>query len=284
MQKEQAIEEAMRMLDAFASVGVKKFDITHLDLDANKRGFRPSQSLQQIRTSMPYLVESAAMRRNNVIVRPHQPASAQLVQLDDLEQGALKRVRDLAFLVLCTSPGNHQAWVAIGEFNDELPRRLRKGAGADLTASGATRVAGTANFKRKYEPDFPIVTILAVQPGRTVTVSYLEELGLLAPADPIKEAPASPLRVSRRGSGKRVWPDYGRVLERAPLAHNSDQRDVSRADFAWCLIAADWKFGVEEVAARLMEESSKARENGEQYALATAQRAAQAAQRRERKR
>ncbi len=68
------------------------------------------------------------------------------------------------------------------------------------------------------------------------------------------------------------------MLEGAPLAHMSDQRDVSRADFTWCMVAADWGFGVEEVAARLMEESSKARENGEQYALTTAQRAAQAAQ------
>ena len=156
--------------------------------------------------------------------------------------------------------------------------------GADLTASGATRVAGTANFKRKYEPDFPVVTILRAEPGRTVTASYLEDLGLLAPPDPVKEAPASPLRVSRRGSAKRKWPEYARVLERAPMAHMSDQRDVSRADFTWCMVAADWGFGVEEVAARLMEESGKARENGEQYALTTAQRAAEAAQRRERKR
>lgn len=74
------------------------------------------------------------------------------------------------------------------------------------------------------------------------------------------------------------------MLEGAPLAHNSDKPDVSRVDFTWCMVAADWGFGVVEIAARLMEESSKAQENGEQYALTTAQRAAEAAHRRERKR
>ena len=37
-----------------------------------------------------------------------------------------------------------------------------------------------------------------------------------------------------------------------------------------------WGHGVEETAGRLMEESAKARENGEHYALKTAQNAAAA--------
>ena len=87
-----------------------------------------------------------------------------------------------------------------------------------------------------------------------MTAAHLEELGLLAPADLVWEAPDSPLRVSRRRSAKASWPDYARVLEGAPLAHNSNNPDVS----------------------------SNARENGEHYALTTAQRAADAAKRRER--
>jgi len=48
------------------------------------------------------------------------------------------------------------------------------------------------------------------------------------------------------------------------------------ADFTWCLTAISWGHGIEETAARLMEESAKARENAEHYALKTAQNAAAA--------
>ncbi len=59
--------------------------------------------------------------------------------------------------------------------------------------------------------------------------------------------------------------------------------DVSRADYTWCLIAIEWGCGVEETATRLQEVSSKARENGEPYALRTAQNAAAIVARRRRR-
>jgi hypothetical protein len=37
---------------------------------------------------------------------------------------------------------------------------------------------------------------------------------------------------------------------------------ISRADFMWCLMAAQRGHDIEEIAARLMEESTKAKENG----------------------
>jgi len=46
----------------------------------------------------------------------------------------------------------------------------------------------------------------------------------------------------------------------------------------------DWGWGVEDTAARLMQESSKAQENGEAYALRTAQNAAAIERRGERRR
>jgi RepB DNA-primase from phage plasmid len=59
------------------------------------------------------------------------------------------------FLTLETSPGNFQAWAAVKDAPDkDFVRRFRKGAGADATASGATRVAGSVNFKDKYGPEF----------------------------------------------------------------------------------------------------------------------------------
>ena len=82
---------------------------------------------------------------------------AVFIQLDDLDREAMERVKPAAFLSLETSSGNYQAWVAlvIDTCDKDFARRLRKGAGADDTASGATRVAGSLNFKEKYAPTFP---------------------------------------------------------------------------------------------------------------------------------
>jgi len=234
------LDEAFRMLDTFASVGVTHFDLTHIDLDGEKRGFRPQQSLSQLKNSLPKLFPGAEARRNNIIVRPHS-GKAQLVQLDDLDQAALGRVGDAAFLTLQTSPGNHQAWIAVSGPDNaadakDFARRLRKGAGADPTASGATRVAGTTNYKRKYEPGFPTVAILAAAPGRVVTAAQLEALGLVAPPEPVRQPSVLPLRVSRRHEAAihaRRWPDYQRCVENAPPNHGKTGPDISRADFAW---------------------------------------------------
>jgi hypothetical protein len=267
----QSLTEALRMLDAFASVGAHRFDVTFLDIDGQKRGFRAKQSLMQLRNSLRMLLPGLTERHNSLVVRPH-PGDAALVQLDDLDGAALERLNDVAFLTLATSPRNHQAWVAVcgvapADARD-LGRRLRKGTGADLSASGATRVAGTVNYKRKYEPEFPTVTVLSATPGRMVTPETLEQLGLLARQD---VAQATPLRVS--STGGRSWPDYQRCVNGAPLNHGKSSPDISRADFFWCLMAAQRGWGEEEIAARLMELSGKARENGEAYARLTAQNA-----------
>ena len=160
---QQQLDEALKMLDTFASVGATHFDLTHTDIDGEKRGFRPEQSLAQVKNSMPKLFPGAAARQNNIIVRPLSK-TVHFVQLVDLNAGGLGRVGEAAFLTLETSPGNHQAWVCrlpgleVPRRRPKTsPRRLRKGAGADHSASGATRVAGTTNYKRKYEPDFPTV-------------------------------------------------------------------------------------------------------------------------------
>ncbi len=263
------IAEALRMLDVFASVGVRHFDIEHIDLDQQHRGFRRAQTLEQTRTSMPFLVESAAHRHNNVIVRPHAD-DATLIQLDDLPAATLDRVRPVAFLIVTTSPGNFQAWVAVHDAGDaaDLRRRVKKAAGADPSASGTVRVAGTMNFKRKYEPDFPTVAIEAAQPGKMVTQAELEALGLVAAPDPPR-----PATVFRNSKGDK-WPSYDQCLAAAPPNHGGDAPDVSRADFTFALIASDWGHPPEQVAARLMEYSTKASENGQRYADLTAGKAA----------
>jgi len=264
------------MLDLFASLGAPTFDLTRTDMDGHKRSFRPAQSLEALRRWMPSLLSSVTQWQHNLIVRPKQSTAA-LVQLDDLRGTRLERVRSAAFLILTTSAGNHQAWVAVRECGPDFARRLRQGSGADPSASGATRVAGSLNFKRQYAPNFPMVQILDANPQRTVTQGELEALGLVAAPDTVPV-----MRPSRGAPDRRfkAWPSYERCLQDAPPRHQGDRPDVSRADFTFCLLAIDWGWSIAETCARLLEKSNKAHENGEGYAWLTAQRAAAAVGRR----
>ncbi len=168
----QNLDAAYRMLDTFTSVGARRFDVTFLGINGEKRGFRPQQSAAQLRNSLPKLLPGLTERQNSLVVRPVAD-EVLLVQLDDLDAVALERLHGIAFLTLATSPGNHQAWVAVsgvaGVDGKDLARRLRKGVAADVSASGATRVAGTVNYKEKYAPAFPTVALVAAYPGRVVT-------------------------------------------------------------------------------------------------------------------
>src|SRR5262249_43386960 len=149
-------EPALEMLDAFASVGAERFDLTFTDTAGEKIGFRGNRPLGQLRHAMPEILREATEQRHNVIVRPRS-TSATLIQLDGLSEGAAARMRPMSFLLLRTSPGSYQAWVAVSDADAGFGRRLRQGAGADLTASGATRISGSLNIKKKYAPDFPRV-------------------------------------------------------------------------------------------------------------------------------
>jgi hypothetical protein len=272
----RGVEQAWRMLDLFAGLGVDSFDLTRTDLDGYKRSYRAAQNVEALRRWMPSLIRSAIQWRHNLIVRP-KGATAELVQLDDLCGPMLERVRSAVFLILTTSAGNHQAWLAVRGCGPDFARRLRQASGADPSASGATRVAGSVNFKRRYAPDFPTVQILEATPQRIVTRGELEAMGVVAEPDPIPTIGPAGCAPNRRA---KAWPSYERCLQNAPLAHCSDCPDVSRADFTFCLLAIDWGWSTAETCERLLEKSSKARENGEGYARLTAQRAAAVVDRR----
>jgi hypothetical protein len=160
--------------------------------------------------------------------------------------------------------------VAVADADAEFPRQLRKGIGADLSVSGATRVSDSVNFKQKYAPAFRCVETVHTSPGLVVTTrGELEALGVVAP--PERSAPAS-VRVVHRHHGARGWPSYQRCVENTPAARSGGRPDISWADFTFCLLAIDWGWGVEANAARLVHESGKARENGEADALRTTRR------------
>jgi RepB DNA-primase from phage plasmid len=272
--------KALDMLNAFASVGVKSFDVTFTDIDGKKPGlggFLPNRHINGLRPTLGHMLQLAVMRQQNIILRPRKSERAELIQLDDLNEDTARHVAPYSFMTLCTSPGNFQAWVAVADANPDFARRLRKGAGADPSASGATRISGSVNFKAKYAPTFPLVEITESREGNIVTRDALERAGLVAPP----EQPKEPIRVSPTYTGPRKWPSYTRCVANAPPVHGGDHRpDISKADFTWCMTAIDWGWSIEATAARLMEESAKAQENGEHYALTTAQNAAGAIARR----
>jgi hypothetical protein len=281
------------MLNTFASVGATHFDLTHTNIDGEKRGFRPRQSLNQLKNSMPKLFPGASERRNNIIVRPTGD-KIHFVQLDDLDATGLSRVEAAAFMTLETSPGNHQAWVAVSGLPTpqdarDFARRLRKGTGADLSATGATRVAGSINYKRKYELSFPVVKISASSPGRIIAKETLEEMGLLAASEPQVASISFTAKTLQNRNGEqiqrrtRVWPDYQRSLAGAPPNRDGTGPNRSMADFNWCMTAIDWGWSVEDTAAKLVEVSEKAsdrvRLKDVGYPLVTADHAAVAVER-----
>ena len=268
---------AQAMLDSFASVGATHFDLTRTTRVGQKKSFRPNVRLAELATILPAMLDHSAARQRNVIVRPHG-SGVTFIQLDDLKAEKLARVAPAVFLELETSPGNYQAWVAMPEDEGkDFARRLRKGAGADPTASGATRVAGSLNFKDKYAPDFPRVAIRQANLGRVTDAAELERLGLVAAPEIVREPPA-PAR--SRPSSNRKWPSYARCLDGAPLNSEETGPDTSRADFVWCMTALTWGWTTQETAQRLMEESAKAQANGRAYAELTTRNAALAVERR----
>jgi hypothetical protein len=270
------IKEAERMIDLFTSVGARSFVVTKTDVDQRVIWGKP-YSVAELRPKLPAMVRTAADRKpyytsegkvvsagENLIVRPTGPDVA-FVQLDDLNVEQLERVRPAAFLMHETSPGNHQAWLAVsdvpnsGEPFKAFMRRVRKAVGGnDKSASHATRLGGTENFKEKFFPDYPVVKIIHAVPGRVMTQEQLQQMNLLAEPEPAQEW-IPPIRHAVAAHG-RTWPDYGRCLAGAPPGRSGKGPDRSLADYTFCKFAAQRGFTVEEIAAELPNVSEKARE------------------------
>src|SRR3954470_24586410 len=271
---------ARAMLNCFASVGASHFDVTSTTRSGEKDWFRRNVPLAELTRTLPAMLDKATSSERNVIVRPHGPGIT-FLQLDDVAADRLPALAPAVFLTLETSSGNFQAWLARKGCEDkEFARRVRRGTGADATASGATRVAGSLNFKDKCAPAFPRVRIQTAQHGRVTDFAELERLGLVAPPEEFAPLHVSPAR-SIPGSNRK-WPSYGIALDGAPLNSEETGPDVSRADFVWCMTAITWGFAKEETAERLMLESGKAKTQGKGYAELTVSNAALAVERRKR--
>lgn len=288
--------QALCMLDAFASVGARVFDLSVTDINGDPvEGLqRPGESLGQLRRRIGRDLQAGEQNRHNVIIRPRSTTTL-LVQLDDFSPQKAAQIAPYAFLIIRTSPGNGQVWLAVSdgpkesekEAAKQFRKRMRRGAGADKSATGATRISGSLNFKPNYAPEFPIVTLEHVNPGKTVTTAQLEQAGLIAPA----EEPASPMppasvppRIAPSGTtSSRSWPDYERAIHGAPLKKHGNGPDRSLADYMFCRWAAQRGWTAEEIAIKLTEVSEKAQEQArrgdEGYAKVTAWNAVQAVNR-----
>ena len=278
------IDQALGLLQAFVSVGVKTFAVTLTDIEGKKvpQGYYSHCSLEQLRRMLRPMLKVATAQQHNVIIRPGQSERVELVQLDDLAEPELHRLEPVSLVLLATSPGNGQSWVAVEDSTPDFARRLRQGTRADASASGATRISGSRNFKAKYAPHFPTIEILVCHPGKVVQRAELESLELVAPLEEVQIAASS---VALLPAGRRKWPSYQRCLQQAPLVRGGEDRpDISKADFVWCMTALDWGWSMAATAARLMQESRKAHENRERYALLTVQNAAASVARRRGKR
>jgi hypothetical protein len=274
---------ALRMLDAFASCGAESFFVTKTELEwpgHKKVKWGKAYQVDELRRLLPAMVRTAAIRRSyqlpngermmageNLIIRPVGQGVA-FIQLDDLNAEQLDRVRPAVVIIHATSPGNYQAWIAVSGTPDdkeafkEFTRRLRSAVGGnDKSASHATRVAGTENFKAKYAPAFPMVTIEETHPGRIMTPDQLESLGLLAA--PESHRPAAQKftrRAENRSGNERPRPSYEMALAGAPQRADGSGPDHSRADFWFSYLALQRGWSAEETETMLLEESEKARD------------------------
>jgi RepB DNA-primase from phage plasmid len=277
-------KQALAMLAAFESVGARSFEVTFTDIKGDKTGYQPYRSVEDLRRTITKALHAANQVQQNYIIRPRlkQP---QLVQLDDLDMIKAGRLSSHAFMVLQTSPGNFQAWLAVSDGpndktgKEDLARRLRKGAGVDKYASGATRISGSVNFKTKYAPEFPLVTLSQVNAGHVATIAELDAAGIVAPKDePLQPRSAAHRNLSAGRPTQKKWPSYQMCLDGAPLNQNKTGPDTSLADFTWCRTAIEWGWGVEATATRLHELSAKAKE-WKPYAMLTATKAAESVER-----
>jgi hypothetical protein len=278
---------ARRMLDTFASCGAEYFVVTKTELEwpgHKKVIWGKTFPLDDLREKLPAMVRTAAKRLpvavpdgskveagENLIMRPIGTGIA-FIQLDDLAPEQLERVREAACIIHSTSPGNYQAWIAArgvpegSEERKEFKRRVRGAAGShDKSASGATRVAGTENFKVKYAPNYPMVTIVETHPGRVMTPEQLQTMGLLSAKPKPKRAADLPFtyRVANRRSAKGEWPSYEECLANAGPNQDGTGPDRSNADFWWCYFALRKGFSKEETEAELLNVSECAQERVE---------------------
>jgi hypothetical protein len=275
---ECSAEAARLTVEAMQSVGADRFKIVYLGCVpvggqaecVGSEEIAPAALLSRVGE----LVTRSAERGQSVTLRAW---GGRLIQIDDCTPEVMRRLLPFAFLVVETSPGNFQVWLALSpDITDEARkdvrgRLLRKFAenseGANGGAFNSLRLPGCLNAKEKYRQSlghFPRVALTHVELGRTVAPLELEQAGLLAA--PV-EKPKPPIMPTSAKLPTGALPDYNNYLADAG-------GDRSRADIRWAMAALGAGFPHYAVIAQLETLSGKAQCRRDDYTRKTVEQAA----------
>jgi len=72
----RGVEQSWQMLDAFANLGIARFDLTQTDVDGRKQAFAAAQPWPELRDRMPALLESATSAQRDGTAARWRRASA----------------------------------------------------------------------------------------------------------------------------------------------------------------------------------------------------------------
>jgi len=244
------LREALVDVATFESVGVISFDVSILDGSKKLRSYYGRVPVDGLRRMMPSLLHRCEKDMLNLIIRPRVGADRRLIQLDDLNHAAVEKLREFAFRIIETSLGNYQVWLCVLGGHEETEKRLKKVAGADVGATGATRLAGLMNVKEQRRgPDrsYPRVRLIDSE-ARVVSVK--EIAGVLG-SDEMPPCVSTPERRSRL-----PMPDYQEFVNRARLS-STGKIDRSMIDYSWAATALSRGHSVEDVTLELDRVSLK---------------------------
>jgi hypothetical protein len=215
-----------------------------------------SMTTEQFKAELPELIADAERGGVSLIARVRGP----VLQIDDCDIEAVKLLEPYAFITIETSQDNFQVWFAFKDDDDKVVCRDRLFArlkeiapGVNPGAGGALRWPGSINFKPGRNNWR--VRIHSINQGRITTPAELDDAGLLA--DPERQAfdwdPNGP---------PGAWPDYQRCVEDKTVNGVCDR---SAADAQFVFFALKRRRTVEELAAKLLEVSDRAKESGMKY-------------------
>ncbi len=236
-------QDGRRALDACASVGACLFRVFFKDDGA--RIVREVETVDDISARIhldQYLARSIRERRS--LILDLKLNGRRFIQVDEASPEVLKLLSPVSFMQIQTSDEGAQSWLALAENItscecEEVIERLfarLKQLGANRGSAGGLRWPQSLNYKpsrRRPDGSFPVVRLLAVQPGRVVTPEELTRLGLLADLPKPRQKRETATRPARR-----VLPSYEVELRRKPSRSEADmaflaicrERGFTRAD------------------------------------------------------
>lgn len=175
------IQHARLEIETYETWGISAVSVTTLNIDQRGTGFTKALKLSD-RDGIACLLATAASAHCSVSVRFPQRlrrAGIGVFQLDDLDGSSARNVVEFfGGLVKETSPKNFQTIFALRgagrrAIYDTVSRGLKVKTGADLCASGASRLAGSYNVKVVHESKvgtYPMVRIALIGKGELRTV------------------------------------------------------------------------------------------------------------------